>query len=527
MAKGGDGVADPSPGETSGERYDAHVGRIARGAGVSSAGQGIGRVLGYATQVALARFFGPAQLGYYAIGVTLVQLSNTVSQFGTDSSVVRYVAHYRAEGDHARVRGTVLMVLGLAFAASVALSVLLFVGAGFLADVVFGKPFLETTIRGFSVAIPFFTVMSTALFATQGFQTVKHATYVEHVARPLVNLALVVVFFLFGVQILGAVAAYVISSAVGTVLALYYLSRLMPGLADHKAEVKFEAREVLGASGPMMVSKITGYLNSWAMVWVMGIFASAKDVGIYNAASRTAALSGLVLLAFSGIFSPMVSNLYRRNSLDHLGRLYKDVSRWAFTGSLAVFLPTALFARDILEVFGSEFVAGWLAMVVIAGGYLFGSSVGLTARVLMMTGHEKRVMWSKIGATTATLAGGAALTPVFGLMGAAVATAAGIFLVNSLTVFYVKRMLGEWPYNRYYLKPLAAGLLAAGATMLLRWALPLPDGLVAVLVLGPTFLAIFAALNVALGLSESDRQFLSPYWAMLRRTVGRGPERGP
>jgi len=36
--------------------------------------------------------------------------------------------------------------------------------------------------------------MSTALFATQGFQIVKYATYVEHVLRPLVNLGLVVVF---------------------------------------------------------------------------------------------------------------------------------------------------------------------------------------------------------------------------------------------------------------------------------------------------------------------------------------------
>jgi len=35
-------------------------------------------------------------------------------------------------------------------------------------------------------------------------------------------------------------------------------------------------------------------------------------------------------------------------------------------------------------------------MVVIAAGYLFGPSMGLTARILVMTGHEKRVMWAKI-----------------------------------------------------------------------------------------------------------------------------------
>jgi O-antigen/teichoic acid export membrane protein len=140
-----------------------------------------------------------AQLGFYAIGVTVVQLANVLSQFGMDNGVmVRYVAHYRAEADHARVRGTVLLVLGVAFALSVALSVLLFAGAGLLAEGVFGKPFLESAFRAFSLAVPFFTLMSTALFATQGFQTVKYATYVEHVLRPLVNLGLAVGFICSG-----------------------------------------------------------------------------------------------------------------------------------------------------------------------------------------------------------------------------------------------------------------------------------------------------------------------------------------
>ena len=100
------------------------------------------------------------------------------------------------------------------------------------------------------------------------------------------------------------------------------------------------------------------------------------------------------------------------------------------------------------------------------------------------------------------------------------ATATGIVVVNALTVFLVRRLLGSWPYNRQYLKPLAAGLLAAGGALLLRWALPLPDGLAAILVLGPTFLALFAALTVALGLSDSDRQFLMAFWAAVRRNIG-------
>ena len=98
------------------EGYDAYVGRVARGFGLSSAGQGVGRLLGYATHVAVAWMHGPAQLGFYALGITLVQAANVLSQLGLDNGVVRYVAHYGTGGDTARVRGTIVQSLAVTFA---------------------------------------------------------------------------------------------------------------------------------------------------------------------------------------------------------------------------------------------------------------------------------------------------------------------------------------------------------------------------------------------------------------------------
>jgi len=134
-------------------------------------------------------------------------------------------------------------------------------------------------------------------------------------------------------------------------------------------------------------------------------------------------------------------------------------------------------------------------VVVIAAGCLFSSSVGLTAR-----------RWLPSSAS----------------WGAASATATGLFLVNALTVFLVRRLPGSWPYNRLYLKSLAAGLLLAalGVSLLKWWALP--EGIVAALVLGPAFLALFAVVIVALGLSDSDRQFSMAFWTAVRRVSGTG-----
>lgn len=502
------------------QQYDSYVGQIARGAGVTTIGQGVGRVLGYTTQVVIAQMYGAGLLGFYVLGLSALFLVNTLSMIGMNDGAVRYVSRYLAEGDLPRVRGTVLTVILLPFAASVALSTGLFFGAGFIAETVYNKPFLETTIRAFAPFIPFFTLMGMAAWASEGFRTVKYTSYVQQFARPVLNLGLLILFYLLGVRVLGAVAAYGFSTVAASGLALYYLWRLFPELVGRGTPAVFEVREIFRVSGPMAINSFTVYVNVWAMTALLGLFASAKDVGIFNAANRTALLTGLALFAFSGIFSPMISSLHREGSMDQLGQLYKDVSRWNFTGSLAIFTLTALLSRDILAVFGDEFVRAWPALVVISGAQLFSASAGLTGRVLTMTGNQMLVMWTRLGAAVASIAGGLALAPAYGIFGAAAGAATGVVLVNALTLFFVERKLGFWPYSLQHLKPVAAAAVAAGVTALVRVVLPL-GGLPALAVFSVVFAAAFAGTMVALRLSDTDRSFLRSFWNALRRNTKR------
>lgn len=514
LKRGMEKSGESSSGE---DRYEAYVGRLARGAGVSSVGQGIGRAGGYATQVVLARMLGPAALGLYVLGTTVVAVANILAQFGMDSGVVRYVAHHRAEGDVARVRGTILLALGATFLSSVALGGAMFFGAGFLAGEVFGKPRLEGVLEAFSVSVPFLTVMSMALWATQGFQTVKYATYVQQIFYPLANLLFVVALYFVTAQVLGAVFAFVISTALGSFLALYSLARVFPGILDRRTPPKFEGRALFGASGPMLVVSFMDNLNIWAAVTVLGVFATAGEVGVYNAAARTAALSTLVLLAFRGIFTPMVSELHGGGRREEMARLYRDVSAWIFTGSLAVFLLTALLSRDVMAIFGEEFMPGWPAVVVIASAQLFNASVGLTNSALAMTGHQKTVMFATIASAAALVAGSLALVPAYGVMGAAAATAISITLVNTITLFALRVRLGFWAYSRRYAKPMLAGLLAAAALVAARYILAPSVGAPAIILLSPLFLVAFGAALVALRLSPGDRRLLASLYSAARR----------
>ncbi len=511
------GKADPTP--PVGE--DSYVAKVARGAGISSIGQGTGRVLGVVTQAVLARTFGTALFGIYTLCIAIISAANILSQFGLDNGVVRYVAHYRAREDVARMRGTIIQAVSIAFGISLVVAVAIFFGAGFFAGA-FDEPRLELVLRYFAFGLPFFVLMSILVWATQGFQTVTYATYTQQILRPLIYFVLVVGAYLLGASLVGVAVAYAVSMVLGVLIGLYYLRRLFPPLLDRNVQPKFETRALFAVSLPMSVSRVTQYANNWSAVLILGIFQPAAAVGIFQVAFRTATLATLVRFAFNGIFSPIISNLHSKDMTEDLGRLYKDVARWTFTGAFGLFLVIVLLATEILTIFGGEgFTAGWTALIVVAGAQLFSTSVGPSPRMLAMTGNQNVVMLATVIGASTGVALCFALIPPYGLLGAAIGASSAIVTENALTVVAVRRRLGFWPYNLNFLKPLAAGLIAAGAAYLLKELVSLPGLLPTVIAVGGIFSALFLGLLLLFGLSDTDKEFLKAFWDVAQRQLRR------
>ncbi len=523
---GGPGAPEVVPSEE-----DSYVARVARGAGISTAGQGVGRLLGYLTQILIARLFGPAYYGFYTAGVAALNLAQIISRFGMENGVVRYVAHYRARGDDSRVRGTIIQAVGVACLASLVLSAVMFFGADFMAGWYYKEPTMATVLRAFAAVLPFFVFMMMVLWATQGFQTVTYAAYVQQIIRPALYLLLVPVFYLISDGIVGVVAAYGLSMLLGGVVAVYFLWRLFPGIFDPKIRPKFETRALFSVSVPMSISTGAQYLNTWSATWILAYFAAGAPVGIFNAAARTATFSTIVRFAFSGIFSPIISSLHAQGDRQSMGRLYKDISRWIFMGAFAIFMVILLLSHEILALFGGDFTAGWAALILVAFAQLYSSSVGPTPRMLAMTDNQNVVMFATataalVGVAVSTLLVGLASTPEAKILGAAVGMSSAIISENTLTLAAVRRRLGFWPYNAEWLKPLAAGLLAAGAAYLLGLALPFSAAIPTIGVVGAAFGAVYLALLLLFGLSPTDREFVAAFWNVAKRYLRRGARRG-
>lgn len=517
-----------APGVTPGGKDDTYVARVARGAGISTIGQGLGRVFGFVTQILISNLFGVATYGFYSSGVAVVNGAQILSRFGMENGVVRYVAHHRAQEDTARVKGTIIQAIWITFAISIALSVVMFFVAGLMAEHYYHKSAMETVLRAFAFVLPFFVFMSMVVWATQGFQTVTYAAYVQQIIRPALFLIFLLVFYLVGASVVSVIAAYGAAMLLAGLIGVYYLWKLFPRLFDRNVPAKFETKDLFSVSIPLSIAQGARYLDNWSAVWILSAFAAGAPVGVFTAAARTATQSTIVRFAFSGIFSPIISSSYARGELENLRRLYKDVSRWIFIGAFPIFLVIVVLGHDILALFGQKVAAeGFTALIIVAVAQLFSASVGTTPRMLAMTGNQNIEM---IATSTAAILGvivSLLLVPSFGIVGAAVGMGSAIVVENAGTMGAVKWKLGFLPYSLEWIKPLVAGVISAVATYFLSTVLHIPGGdIPTLIVLGGFLGVVFLALLLLFGLSDTDREFLRTFWNVARRYLPQRLRRG-
>ena len=207
-----------------------------------------------------------------------------------------------------------MQALLITLAISLVLSAVMFFGAGLIADrLPKDAPEMVCVLRAFAFVLPFFVFMSMTAWATQGFQTVTYAAYIQQLIRPGLFLLFVGVCYVLGRRHHRRDSRLRAGDVPRRARAgLYYLRKLFPPLFDRRAGTKFETKALFGVSVPMSITQGAQYLNNFSAILILGAFAAGAPVGIFNAAARTATFLTAVRFAFSGIFSPIISGLHAR-----------------------------------------------------------------------------------------------------------------------------------------------------------------------------------------------------------------------
>jgi O-antigen/teichoic acid export membrane protein len=128
--------------------------------------------------------------------------------------------------------------------------------------------------------------------------------------------------------------------------------------------------------------------------------------------------------------------MYRLSDLVHRS------TRLLFFTTIPVAILTILFAKPLLGLFGEEFVQGIFALKILIAGNVVNALTGSVGILLQMTGQQQAynriVLLSSLLAVVLCLV----LIPVYGIVGAAVASTAARIIQNLFSLHKAYTSLG-------------------------------------------------------------------------------------
>lgn len=506
-------VSSPAPSDAAKD-----VRHMAAGASISLGGKLIGRGVRLVGDVVLAHILGPATFGLYAIGWTITRIATLLTPLGLDTGVIRFASPNRnRDRDRARLKGVITHALQFSTLSGLLLGITFYLLAPWLALSVFHQPDLIFVFRCFAVAFPLMTCLKVASAATRVSQQMKFSAYAEDLGQPAAALALILMFYLFGFRLGGALAAFVLSAGLASILAIYYIGKLFPEVISKTIKPVFAGKDLLFFSLPASLSVMFGILLLWVDRLFVGYFRSDAEVGIYHAASQLSIALAVILSAFGAIVMPMIAELYHHGKKDRLEELYRVSTKWSLYLSLPPFLVMCFVPREAMwAIFGKPYVLGGMILPVLGIGQLINSGTGPVGALLVMTGHQNELSILSGAMFVANIVCALLLVPRFGMLGAALGTAFTVGALCLISIFMARVLLRLWPYDRRYWKGLLATGAASVAILLLR-QLSITSPYLTLAGAAVCSVVVFVAVLVLLGLDAEDKEFLHLIFGRLLR----------
>lgn len=445
---------------------------LAKGAGVTAIGMMLSKGLSYLYRIVIARGVGPDAYGQLSLAIMVTGIASTLGYLALGAGLKKFIPEFRTHNEEGKIRGAVLSVLGISIPLSLILTATVFFSAEFIALEIFENAALIPLLKIMSFTIILGNLSSTFFDTTIGFNKIIYKTGTVRIIQNVVQLGATVGLLLLGFEVASAAWGWLAGTTVAALLGLYFMEKKIGPIIFSRVKPDFQIKSLVKFSSPLILAGLLGTALSWMDTGLLGYYMTDFEVGLYNAALPTAML---ILLPHSAIGSLAVSSLSELKERDEesIQDSLQTATRWVFSLVLPTFLILLLYAEQVLKVlFGSEYVSASFALSILAGGYLMDALVGRVGSFLNSKGYTKYILYNNTAALGLNLILNIALIPIYGIVGAAIATASSTALTNILMAYEVwkKEKVISVPFRKVFeitavgLVPL---LLVAGLDMVL------------------------------------------------------------
>ncbi len=401
----------------------------------------VSAALAFGSQVLFARWMGTFEFGIYVYVWTWVLMLGQAIDLGLGTAAQRFIPEYRERGMFALLRGFVFGSRWLAVGIAIGIAAL---AAG-------GVRLLEPWLPDYMVIPLYLACMTMPAYAltnvqegiSRSYDWIGLAMMPGYVVRQLL-LTMLMAGAYFAQLPMNAVTAMIVAGVsiwLPTLAQLLLVNRRLSTRIERGAK-SYAFKIWLTTALPILMVEGFYSLLAYTDVIVLQYFRPPDEVAVYYAAAKTLALVSFIYYSVSATTAHRFSTYHVAGDRAGLSAFIAQSIKWTFWPSLAATALLLLFGRPMLSLFGAQFTDGYHLMFILAAGLLARSAIGPIERLLNMLGEQRVCALVYAGAFAINLGLCIILIPLFGMAGAAIATASALTIESILLFIVTKHRLG-------------------------------------------------------------------------------------
>jgi len=411
---------------------------------------------GLLLQVLLTRFLTTEGVGNYFIALNTATFLGMVARFGGEYSIVKNFSESFATENYREllvrfnkqfkfVGFTSLIVAITYFFINDALSIHLFntidlIGKGYLIAIwIFLISFLILISEGF-----------------RGIHNIKTASYFEIGTTTL----LTCIFILLSMIIYNtgnlstvlefAILSYLIICSVGFLLLRKNIKKLAETNSKDVRQSRSVNKSFNSDSWPFLIRTIAAFILTQSDIWILASYLDQKQVAFYGVASRLVILTGFMLRLVNNVISPNIPALLIKNERIKLEKVLTTATAAAAIPGFIILISYIFLGKWLLTTFfGINYIAAYPILVTLSIGRIFNVITGPCGNVLLLSGHQARVMVQVIISSLLAVILSLVLVRYYEAIGVAFSFATAMAFQQTSLFIMAKRYAGVWTYPSF------------------------------------------------------------------------------
>ncbi len=431
---------------------DESLQKMAKGSAAVLIGTIISMVLGFLSRIILVRFTTQNEYGIYSLALTIVTICTTVSALGLQEGTTRYIAYFRGKNETKNIQDIIFSSIIISILSSISVTILVFTIADYIATEIYNSPEITYILKIMLISIPFTVLINVIISIFRGFDKVTTRVYFSNVLHPMLYIFLLGVTVYLKFSFVEMILVYSISSfTTFLLLPIYFFKKIPISLNWREIQINHNTRVLLINSIPLLGISILLMIMSWTDTLMIGYFKTVEMVASYSAVYPLAALLSTGITSMGFLYVPIVSQLYGKNQITELRKINENSTKWNFIITLPIFFLMFIFPDFVLNIFyGFRYIEASKVLQILSLGFIMNSLFGFNYYTLLSAGKSRLLINCSLISAIMNIFLNLILIPKYGMIGAAVASAASFTFIEMYMTFKLHRFLKIHPFTKIY-----------------------------------------------------------------------------